>query len=112
MHVALKLLKLAWDVGAGAAEGAIWVGHGAVEVAHVAADAWAARRALLDGKLRCPRGHVIQTVATWECAECGFVWRGEPWSCPNVECAAPDTVFLHCQICGASQRSPFRWGRP
>ena len=109
---ALKVLKFAWDVGVAAAEGAIWAGHGSIKIAHVAADAWAAREALLTGELRCPRGHVIETIATWECGECAYVWRGEPWTCPNPECSAPDTVFIHCDTCGASVRSPFRWGRP
>lgn len=108
----LDVLRLTWNLTVAAVEGVFWIGHGTAKAAGVLTDAWRARHALLTGELRCPRGHVIGTAATWECGECRLTWQGEPWTCPNPECQSPDTVYVNCDTCLLSQRSPYRWGSP
>jgi len=69
-----------------------------------------ARWALRGGALHCPDGHELPLEGEFECAACGYRYRGSALLCGNVECRAI-TPYLNC-ACGLSVRNPYRWGRP
>lgn len=71
------------------------------------------RRSLKSGVLHCPRGHAIETEGgVYQCAKCGFTYRGSILLCANPECMSPVTQYVDCPDCGISVRNPYRWGRP
>lgn len=101
-------LKGAWHGSVTAANVGFWGAHAAGKGAALAYD-WAKAPQVEGGDVRCPRDHVLPTIAIWRCASCDYVWEGSGWICPNRNCGAA-TSHLNCPECSLSVRNPYRLG--
>lgn len=111
LKLVFKLFRLALYLLLLVFEGIIWIGYILWGLLIRIVDLIRARSSFKDGELHCPQGHLIVTYGeTYECGECGAVFTGSIWQCPNPECQAV-TPFIHCPTCGIFVRNPYRWGR-
>jgi len=97
-------------------ESVFWLFTTVIGGAVMVSDFVKSRRAIVNGALKCPRGHNIDVHGedvTYTCGACGFTFaagQNGPWICKNVECRAA-TPYINCH-CGLSVRAPYRVGRP
>lgn len=113
MDLIITILRLTFTVLSTLVEVGLWTLYSVGRMLAIGSDAARVPLRLPGGVLRCPAGHAIPTEGadqTYQCAGCGFVYRGgSVWVCANPECGAT-TPYTNCPTCGLSVRNPYRWG--